>query len=404
MHLVSQLGLIFRANVLNQLSAKVRLVRKDYSDARLTAALRSIDNRETRLAERVRSGRMTLDQLENKAWKLAPYKVMLDEAVHPVAQRCASVASRPVDTVTAFRGVLIRTQCTLQADAFVDPAVKQQLTAMLDPTSLRSEARQKLADAFWAGHLNDPAALRSQVHAQARNEASEVNAEQDIREQKAREATKDIVAFIAARQPASADARTLALSIVLSRFVPSPADDAPAPTPSINGAMGQREDGAHLVPPSWMQIAAAFWEQTWPNFAEFRTAFLSARDEAIDPGSADPSPAQTRCLRTFELIELIRAHPHGEHHSGWRATPSVLDTFADSLESEAIDSVLVERGVAPTGLAAAGSQAVQTRSEDSGYGSPAAGQLRRGTGPLNQSFDDSDQWSDGEDNDHPVLF
>jgi hypothetical protein len=62
MHIVSQLGLMFRASVLNQLSAKVRLVRKEYSDARLTAALRSINNRETRLADRVRLGRMTLDQ------------------------------------------------------------------------------------------------------------------------------------------------------------------------------------------------------------------------------------------------------------------------------------------------------------------------------------------------------
>jgi len=403
MHLVSQLGLMFRANVLNQLSAKVRLVRKEYSDARLTAALSGINNRETRLAERVRTGRMTLDQLENKAWKLAPYKVMLDEAVHPVAHRSASVASRPVDTVTAFRGVLIRTQCTLQADAFVDPAVKQQLTAMLDPTSMRSEARHQLADAFWAGHL-DETALRSQVNAQARNEASEVNAEQDIREQKAREATRDIIAFIAGSQPAPPDPQTVALSILLSRFVPLPADDATATTLSINGSMREREDGVHIVPPSWTRIAAGFWQQAWPNSAEFRTAFLSARDEAIDPGTADPSPAQTRCLRTFELIEFIRAHPHGHPHSGWQATPSVLDTFANSLESEAIDSVLVERGVAPAALAAAGSQALLSRSEDSGYGSPSADHLRRGTDPLNQNADDSDQWPDGEDDDRPVYF
>ncbi|MBD8635953.1 hypothetical protein [Stenotrophomonas sp. CFBP 13725] len=411
MHIVSQLGLMFRANVLNQLSAKVRLVRKEYSDARLTAALRSINNRETRLADRVRSGRMTLDQFENKARKLAPYKVMLDEATHPdpAAHRGASIASQPVETVTAFRGVLIRTQCTLQADAFVDPAVKQQLTAMLDPTNLRREARQQLANAFWAGHL-DETALRRQVNAQARNEASEVNAEQDIREQRAREATKDILAHIAGRQPASADAQTAALSIILSRFVPPPADDAraptptPTPTPSINGSMGEREGSDHIVPASWTWIATAFWQRAWPNFAEFRAAFLSARDEAIDPGTADPSPAQTRCLRTFELVEFIRAHPHKSPHSGWQATPSVLDTFADSLESEAIDSVLVERGVAPAALAAAGSQALLLRSEDSGYGSPAADHLHRSVESLNPDNDDSEQWSDGEDDGLSARF
>ncbi|WP_349985018.1 hypothetical protein ABRP17_011105 [Stenotrophomonas sp. WHRI 8082] len=405
MHIVSQLGLMFRASVLNQLSAKVRLVRKEYSDARLTAALRSINNRETRLADRVRSGRMTLDQFENKARQLAPYKVMLDEATHPVDHRSTSIASQPVETVTAFRGVLIRTQCTLQADTFVDPAVKQQLTAMLDPTNLRREARQQLAKAFWAGHL-DETALRRQVNAQARNEASEVNAEQDIREQKAREATKDILAYIAGRQPASADAQTAALSIILSRFGPPPADDAraPTPTPSINGSMGEREAGNHVVPASWTWIATAFWQRAWPNFGEFRAAFLSARDEAIDPGTADPSPAQTRCLRTFELVEFIRAHPHKSPHSGWQATPSVLDTFADSLESEAIDSVLVERGVAPAALAAAGSQAQLLRSEDSGYGSPAPYHLRRGTEPLNPATDDSDQWSDGDDDDRPASL
>jgi len=405
MHIVSQLGLMFRANVLNQLSAKVRLVRKEYSDARLTAALRSINNRETRLADRVRSGRMTLDQFENKARKLAPYKVMLDEATHPVDHRSTSIASQPVETVTAFRGVLIRTQCTLQADAFVDPAVKQQLTAMLDPTNLRREARQQLANAFWAGHL-DETALRRQVNAQARNEASEVNAEQDIREQKAREATKDILAFIAGRQPESRDPQTVELSIMLSRFVPPPAGDARArtPTPSINGSMGEREAGNHVVPASWTWIATAFWQRAWPNFAEFRAAFLSARDEAIDPGTADPSPAQTRCLRTFELVEFIRAHPHKSPHSGWQATPSVLDTFADSLESEAIDSVLVERGVAPAALAAAGSQAQLLRSEDSGYGSPAPDHLRRDAESLSPDNDDSDQWSDGEDDGRPVHF
>ncbi|QNR97844.1 hypothetical protein ICJ04_02695 [Stenotrophomonas sp. 169] len=407
MHIVSQLGLMFRASVLNQLSAKVRLVRKEYSDARLTAALRSINNRETRLADRVRSGRMTLDQFENKARQLAPYKVMLDEATHPVDHRSTSIASQPVETVTAFRGVLIRTQCTLQADAFVDPAVKQQLTAMLDPTNLRREARQQLANAFWAGHL-DETALRRQVNAQARNEASEVNAEQDIREQKAREATKDILAYIAGRQPASADAQTAALSIILSRFGPPPAGDAraptPTPTPSINGSMGEREGSDHIVPASWTWIATAFWQRAWPNFGEFRAAFLSARDEAIDPGTADPSPAQTRCLRTFELVEFIRAHPHKSPHSGWQATPSVLDTFADSLESEAIDSVLVERGVAPAALAAAGSQAQLLRSEDSGYGSPAPDHLRRGTEPLNPATGDSDQWSDGDDDDRPASL
>lgn len=409
MHLVSKLGLMFRANVFNELGAKVRLVSKEYSDARLTAALRGINNRETQLAKRVSSGRITLDQLENKAWKLAPYKVMLDEATHPVAHRSASIASQPVETVNAFRGVLIRTQCTLQADVFVDPALKQQLSDMLDPTSLRSEARQQLANAFWAGHLDEPA-LRRQVNAQARNEASEVNAEQDIREQRAREATKDILAHIAGRQPASADAQTAALSIILSRFVPPPADDAraptPTPTPSINGSMGEREGSDHIVPASWTWIATAFWQRAWPNFAEFRAAFLSARDEAIDPGTADPSPAQTRCLRTFELVEFIRAHPHKSPHSGWQATPSVLDTFADSLESEAIDSVLVERGVAPAALAAAGSQALLLRSEDSGYGSPAADHLHRGTEPLNPGTDDSDQWSDGEgdDDDRPAYL
>lgn len=404
MHLVSQLGLIFRANVLNQLSAKVRLVRKDYSDARLSAALRSIDNRETRLVERVRLGRMTLDQLENKAWKLAPYKVMLDEAVHPVSRRSASVAARPVDTVAAFRGVLIRTQCTLQADIFVDPAVKAQLTAMLDPRSLRSEARQKLADAFWAGHLKDETALRSQIHAQARNEASEVNAEQDMREQIAREVTKDIVAYIAARQPASDDPQTVALSILLSRLVPLPVDDATATAPRIPGSTGELKGGDRIVPVSWTQLATAFWQHAWPNFATFRAAFLHARDEAIDPGSADPCPAQTRCLRTFELIELIRARAHGQHPSGGQAASSVFDTFTDRLEREAIDSVLVERGVVPAALAAAGSQALLQRETDSGDGLPSADHLQRSTYPLNGDGDDSDPWSDGEGDDHPAYF
>lgn len=405
--LVSKLGLMFRANVLNELGARVQLVHSDPSGARISAALLRITNREDRWASRVVSGHMTLNQLERKAWKLAPSKALLDDANSAADQRCASAAALPVDTVASFRGVLVRALCKLQKEQYSSPVITQQLSLMLDPTSMREEARRELANAFWAGHLDEPV-LRRQVNAQARNEANEVNAEQHVREQKAREVTKDILAFIAGRQPASADPQTAALSIMLSRFVPPPAGDAraptPTPTPSINGSMGEREAGNHVVPASWTWIATAFWQRAWPNFAEFRAAFLSARDEAIDPGTADPSPAQTRCLRTFELVEFIRAHPHKSPHSGWQATPSVLDTFADSLESEAIDSVLVERGVAPAALAAAGSQAQLLRSEDSGYGSPAPDHLRRGTESLNPATDDSDQWSDGDDDDRPAYL
>lgn len=237
MHL-SQLGLMFRASILNQLSAKVKLVRKDYTDARLTAALRSINNRENRLAERVRKGRMTLNQLENRAWKLAPFKVMLDQASHPVAHPGASVASRPVETVAAFRGVLVRAQCTLGADVFANPAVKQQLAAMLDPTCLRTEARLHLADAFWGGHL-DEEGLRCQILTQARNEANEINACGDVRSRLEREAAHAILAFIGEREPVDADPQSRALGIMLSRFMAL--GDARAP--ETDGHAGAATDG-----------------------------------------------------------------------------------------------------------------------------------------------------------------
>jgi len=219
MQIVAQLGLIFRATVLNQLSAKVQLARCHYSPARFTAALTGINNREVQLAARFNGGRLSLDQLQRQARELARQDVLLYEID-------TQADSRPTELASAFHRVLVRTH--LHTDRPVDPAVKQQLKGLLAPDHVRNQARLMLADAFWAGHLSEPLELRRQVMKQARNEAIAAEGSQADRDLVEHSAVQEILSFITAQQPDGIEALRMPLLRTLQSLqLPSERPDHP---------------------------------------------------------------------------------------------------------------------------------------------------------------------------------
>ena len=108
MQILSQLGLMFRANMLRQLSAKVELASTHYSPSRFTAALTGINNQEQQLAERFSRGHLSLEKLQRQATRLASHEVILNARLTPEADKDVSPARQPVQTATAFRSVLLR--------------------------------------------------------------------------------------------------------------------------------------------------------------------------------------------------------------------------------------------------------------------------------------------------------
>lgn len=399
MQILSQLGLMFRATVLNQLGAKVRLASSHYSPSRFSAALIGIDNREQQLANLFSQGRLSVDQLSHKASRLASQDVLLNTRLQPESDCDGAVARQPVATAAAFRSVLVR------AYFAAAEAKKEQLGALLAPDMVRARARCMLADAFWKGHIISSRELQAQVRQQAHLEAVDSACPLDQMKQVERRAASEILHFVAKQVPIHGDPETHALAAQLARAVRRLAVQAQGPETCANGAaVVGRHVQDEVVPPSWTRIALAFWEQAWPNFAEFQAAFIEARDQAIDPAGGDPHPAETRCHLTFKLIEYIRSHEQGLPHSGWQAVPSVLDAFAGKLERDAVDGVLVERGLPAPSPTPERWISSQQQELDSGYATPVAPAQGTRAALLDHDPNDSDHWSDGESDAGSVLI
>jgi hypothetical protein len=219
MQIVAQLGLMFRATVLNQLAAKVQLARSHYSPARFTAALTGINNREDQLAARFGQGRLSVGKLQQQARELARQDVLLYEVD-------TQAESRPMELASAFHRVLVRTH--LHADRLLDPTVKHQLQELLDPDHVRNQARHMLAQAFWAGYLSDPLELSRQVMKQAHYEAIAAEGSQADRDRVEARAAQEILSFVTEQQPDGIDPIWQPLQLTLQSVeLPSKIPDHP---------------------------------------------------------------------------------------------------------------------------------------------------------------------------------
>ncbi|ROQ39195.1 hypothetical protein EDF77_3018 [Stenotrophomonas maltophilia] len=290
MQILSQLGLMFRATVLNQLAAKVRLASSHYSPSRFSAALTGIDNREQQLADRFSQGRLSVGQLYHQARRLADQDVLLNTRLGPESDCDGAVARQPVATASAFRSVLVRAYCAA-ADS-----KKQELGALLAPAMVRTRARCMLADAVWKGHITGSTELLAQVRRQAHLEAVDAACPLDQMDQVERRAARDILSFIASQQPdgpveAWQPVRTLLQD--LSTGLPLATS---APDPALQ------------IPPSWLRLANGVWGAPWPwpTYEHFRAEVAAAVEDVVDPSVRGLAQGDQRCQRTFELLEYIR--------------------------------------------------------------------------------------------------
>ncbi|WP_312684509.1 hypothetical protein [Stenotrophomonas chelatiphaga] len=292
MQILSQLGLMFRATVLNQLAAKVRLASSHYSPSRFSAALTGIDNREQQLANRFSQGRLSVDQLYHQARRLADQDVLLNTRLDPESDCDGAVARQPVATASAFRSVLVRAYCAA-ADA-----KKQELVALLEPAMVRTRARCMLADAAWKGHITCSTELLAQVHRQAHLEAVDAACPLDQMDQVERRAARDILSFIASQQPDGPDEALQPVRTLLQDlYTRLPlATSAPAPDPALQ------------IPPSWLRLANGVWGDLWPwpTYEHFRAEVAAAVEDVMDLNVRGLAQGDQRCQRTFELLEYIR--------------------------------------------------------------------------------------------------
>ncbi|MDR6095820.1 hypothetical protein [Stenotrophomonas sp. SORGH_AS_0321] len=328
MQILSQLGLMFRANMLRQLSAKVELARTHYSPSRFTAALIGINNREQQLAERFSRGHLSLEKLQRQAARLASHEVLLNARRTPEADRDVSPARRPVQTATAFRSVLLRAYCRS------DGAAREKVATLLAPDTVRARARTMLADAVWKGHLVTVGELAAQVRLQAHHEALDAGCAPDQLPHIERDAMRQILAFVGAshRHAAASEASPYVHQLL----------QATVDALRLRSETPPQAAADFQVPPSWERITDAFWRPgaAPPAYAAFSAAVAAAVDDALPPGLADATLPEQRCRRTFELLQYLRHHAPPASRPGDAEARALLERHAQRLEGEAVDVLI----------------------------------------------------------------
>lgn len=328
MQILSQLGLMFRANMLRQLSAKVELARTHYSPSRFTAALTGINNQEQQLAERFSRGHLSLEKLQRQATRLASHEVILNARLTPEADKDVSPARQPVQTATAFRSVLLRAYCLSNG------AAREKVGTLLAPDTVRARARTMLADAVWNGHLVTVDELAAQVRLQAHHEALDVGCAPDQLARLERDAMRQILAFVgASHRHAAASEASPYVQQLLRATVDALRLRSETPPPSGSDVQ---------VPPSWNRITDAFWRPgaAPPAYTAFSAAVAAAVDDALPPGPADATLPEQRCRRTFELLQYIRHHAPSASRPGVAEARELLERHAHRLEGEAVDVLI----------------------------------------------------------------
>jgi len=317
MQILSQLGLMFRANMLRQLSAKVELASSHYSPSRFTAALTGINNQEQQLAERFSRGHLSLEKLQRQATRLASHDVILNARLTPEADKDVSPARQPVQTATAFRSVLVRAYCLSNG------ATREKVGTLLAPDTVRARARTMLAEAVWNGHLVTVDDLAAQVRLQAHHEAVDAGCAPDQLPCIETNAMQQILAFIGAshRHAAASEA-----------------------APYVHQLLQATVDALRLrsETPSWERIADAFWRPgaAPPAYAAFSAAVAAAVDAALPPDPADSTLPEQRCRRTFELLQYIRHHAPPASQPGVAEARKLFERHAYRLEGEAVDVLI----------------------------------------------------------------
>lgn len=197
--------LLVRARLFNQLTAKVKLASHHYDPARFHAAFNGISNRRLDICQRFVEGRSDLTTFLKQADHLAGLCVLL---INPRQHGCT--ASRQMNSLTpqyacAYRDTLEMAKSRASGHA-EGRAALQQLEVLLAPSAQRFQDRQRLAAAFWSGHLGDYASFSTQVKKQCIREVPRCGP-MSLRQAKRQKASKDILYFIAQQRPADPSTR-----------------------------------------------------------------------------------------------------------------------------------------------------------------------------------------------------
>lgn len=110
-------GLLVRAHLFNQLTAKVELAHRYYTAARWNDALNGISNREKRIACRFQQKRLGTAALAQKVERLARMQLVVDDSLRPGnVDRSSAITTDRLQSVVHLKLLSIRCQMTWQRD------------------------------------------------------------------------------------------------------------------------------------------------------------------------------------------------------------------------------------------------------------------------------------------------
>lgn len=208
--------LLVRARLFNQLTAKVKLARHRYDPADFRAAFNGISNRRLDICKRFVEGRSDLTTFLKQADHLAGLCVLLGNPRQHGCTPSHLVSSSPAQYAYAYRVTLETAKSRTRYHA-EGRAALQQLEALLAPSAQRFQDRQRLAAAFWSGHLGDYASFSAQVEKQCIREVPRC-VPLSLLQAKRQKSSKDILYFIAQQRPAGPSPQWTAVENVLYGF------------------------------------------------------------------------------------------------------------------------------------------------------------------------------------------
>jgi len=343
---IPPLGLLVRAHVFNQLTAKVLLAAghtgKRYKSSCFNAAFNGISNRRDEICEQVCLGRMDLMTFTLRAKRLARLEVMLNNPARGHRNALEQLKSMPIEIADSYSRTL---EAARERAANHDPdRATSQLEKLLAPAALRSDARQDLADAFWSGHLSSYASFSLQVKLQATREVPTC-ASESLRQAMELKATRDIFYHVAQQSPAGTAQEWRPVEKLLFDFASRMQAEAAekqhtGAVSTTTVATGASPPAAGRIDPAALDAAfSALWRgHALPDYSTFKEVIHNAAGHSLVE-THDRPLLTGRSRSVTSILSHIREHAPEMKPDEWSSERFLLDAYASALEAETRDQM-----------------------------------------------------------------
>lgn len=389
MQIISQVKLVLRAYVFRHPAARAELALNRLVDARhrCEKALTRVENRAMALTKDYWRHPLSEERLRDKALRLATRKVLLTEALQSDA---IDIPTHPnsAQRARSFESILLGIRQASTVDA--DTRAKDCLERLLSLESLRDTGRRLLADAWWAGELDDYDEFATQIDALAHGEVSRSGEAGPAETQLA--ATRGILASLSEARPARASATLACRAALLDAFsrqieyharVADPLASGPV-TPVAQTPPRMPPAPAVQLSPSLRALAGRldglsrqYWENGLTDVPSLRNAVDAVVSQSV-PASPQARwlPEELRYRHHLEALEYVR----GQQPRACTGSPDGLrlrfESMAAAIERTSLND-LIGRAKPPAAP-------------------PAVPQFPESAEATDASDNDSAKWSDGE--------